>query len=64
MQSLTLEKTQHPRTHSTCQHVQVHEIGEDFDQDGKMLRLARCITCGLLIREYCEQSKLIIHIEP
>lgn len=29
MQSLVL---------NSCQHDQVHEIGEDFDQDGRMLR--------------------------
>jgi hypothetical protein len=37
---------------NSCQHEQVHEIGEDFDQHGRMLRLVRCIGCGLLIREY------------
>jgi hypothetical protein len=35
-----------------CQHARVHEILEDFDQDGKMLKLVRCIRCGLLIREH------------
>jgi len=50
MQSLILK---HKRpVDFACQHEQVHEIGEDFDQDGKMMRLVRCITCGLLIREY------------
>jgi hypothetical protein len=43
MQSLVTEN---------CQHGRVHEIGEDFDEEGRMLRLVRCQRCGLLIREY------------
>jgi hypothetical protein len=35
-----------------CQHNQVREIGEDFDKDGRMLRLVRCTRCGLLMRTY------------
>jgi len=27
------------------------EIGQDFDQDGNVVRLVRCQGCGLLIRE-------------
>ncbi len=37
---------------SSCQHRQVHEIGEDFDKEGRLLRLARCQRCGLLMHEY------------
>jgi len=36
----------------SCQHERVQEILEDFDENGKMLMLVRCIRCGLLIREY------------
>lgn len=35
-----------------CQHTEVHEIGQDFDKDGRLLRLNRCQHCGLLMREY------------
>ncbi len=35
-----------------CQHKRVHEIGQDFDEDGRLLRLVRCQKCGLLTREY------------
>ncbi|HUK27443.1 MAG TPA: hypothetical protein VLV31_03385 [Candidatus Acidoferrales bacterium] len=37
-----------------CEHIQVHEIAEDFDKDGKPLRLIRCQDCGLLMREYID----------
>jgi len=47
MQTLILE-----RNESSCQHGRVREIGEDFDMDGRLLRLVRCQTCGLLMREY------------
>jgi hypothetical protein len=43
MQSLILED---------CQHARVHEIGEDFDKEGRLLKLVRCAKCGLLMREY------------
>lgn len=36
----------------TCQHSKLHEIGQDFDKDGRLLRLNRCQQCGLLMREY------------
>jgi hypothetical protein len=36
----------------TCQHGHVREIGQDFDKDGRLLRLIRCEKCGLLMREY------------
>ncbi|MGA2625777.1 MAG: hypothetical protein ABSF63_01790 [Candidatus Bathyarchaeia archaeon] len=36
----------------TCQHSRVHEIGQDFDKDGMLLRLIRCQKCGLLMRQY------------
>jgi len=36
----------------TCQHSVVHEIGQDFDKDGMLLRLVRCQKCGLLMRQY------------
>ena len=39
-------------TINECQHRHVHEIGEDFDEDGRLLRLIRCQGCGLLMREY------------
>jgi len=35
-----------------CQHSQVREIGQDFDEEGRLLRMVRCQRCGLLIREY------------
>jgi hypothetical protein len=35
-----------------CEHEQVNEIGEDFDKDGRLLRLVRCRQCGLLMRIY------------
>jgi hypothetical protein len=41
MQSLVLD---------SCEHKKVHEIGEDFDQRGRMLKIVRCTTCGLLMR--------------
>jgi len=36
----------------TCKHMDLHEIGCDFDKDGMLLRLIRCQKCGLLMREY------------
>ncbi len=39
-------------TMDPCRHIQVREIGEDFDKDGRLLRLIRCERCGLLMREY------------
>lgn len=47
MQSLVLE-----RKDVSCQHGKVREIGQDFDKDGRLLRLVRCQICGLLMREY------------
>ena len=44
------EVEQLPR--NECQHNQVREIGQDFDEQGKLLRLIRCQRCGLLMREY------------
>jgi len=35
-----------------CQHERVRQIAEDFDKDGKLLRLIRCQGCDLLMREY------------
>ena len=35
-----------------CQHGRTREIGEDFDEDGRLLRLVRCQKCGLVLREY------------
>jgi len=35
-----------------CQHGRTREIGEDFDEDGRLLRLVRCQKCGLILREY------------
>jgi hypothetical protein len=37
---------------NVCQHGQVREIGYDFDEQGRLLRLIRCRHCGLLMREY------------
>jgi hypothetical protein len=37
---------------SPCQHDEVHEIGQDHDKDGNPMRLIRCQSCGLLMREY------------
>jgi hypothetical protein len=34
-----------------CKHARLSEIGEDFDQDCRLIRLVRCQKCGLLIRE-------------
>lgn len=48
MQSLVYDK----ETGSTCQHSRVREIGQDFDEDGRLLRLVRCRKCGLLMRDY------------
>jgi len=39
-------------TVNVCQHRQVREIGEDFDKEGRLLRLMRCQRCGLIMREY------------
>ena len=48
MQSLVYDK----ESESTCQHSSLREIGQDFDKDGRLLRLVRCQKCGLLMREY------------
>ena len=37
---------------TACPHNRVHEIGQDCDKDGNLLRLVRCQECGLLMREY------------
>ncbi len=37
---------------SACTHERSREIGQDFDKDGRLLRLVRCQKCGLLMREY------------
>ena len=37
-----------------CEHGEVHEVGQDFDTDGRLLRLIRCQRCGLLMREYLQ----------
>jgi len=37
-----------------CRHHSVHEIGQDFDKDGRLLRLVRCRGCGLLMRQYIQ----------
>ena len=50
MQSLTVESRKH--TSNTCKHDRRREIGQDFDRDGRLLRLVRCQSCGLLMREY------------
>ena len=39
-------------TVNMCQHRRVNEIGQDFDKDGRLLRLLRCQRCGLIMREY------------
>jgi len=46
MQSMVLKKRR------LCQHEEVHEIGQDYDKDGSAVRLVRCQSCGLLMREY------------
>jgi len=51
MQSLVFEKKE-----SLCQHNMLREIGQDFDKDGRLLRLVRCKRCGLLMREYLSYS--------
>jgi len=43
MQTLVVEE---------CSHITLGEIGQDFDKDGRLLRLIRCHQCGLLMREY------------
>ena len=43
MQSLVVDE---------CAHITLGEIGQDFDKDGRPLRLIRCQECGLLMREY------------
>jgi len=35
-----------------CEHTQVREVGQDFDQDGRLIRLVRCLHCGLLMERY------------
>ncbi len=40
------------RKSSSCQHIRIREIGQDYDEDGNALRLIRCQHCGLLMREY------------
>jgi len=40
-----------PKKRSPCQHEEVHEIGLDYDKDGNAVRLVRCQSCGLLMRE-------------
>ena len=42
-------------TVNECQHRRIHELGEDFDEDGRLLRLITCQACGLLMREYLVQ---------
>ena len=49
MHSLIMERR---RSASTCKHERRREIGQDFDKDGRLLRLVRCQDCGLLMREY------------
>lgn len=39
-------------TRNVCAHNRIREIGEDFDEEGRLLRLIRCQGCGLLMREY------------
>jgi len=36
----------------SCKHIVTREIGQDYDKDGKPLRIVRCQRCGLLMREY------------
>ena len=36
----------------SCRHVQVQKIGEDWDMDGRLLKLVRCARWGLLMRTY------------
>ncbi|MGD0423289.1 MAG: hypothetical protein ABSA92_07505 [Candidatus Bathyarchaeia archaeon] len=36
----------------TCGHHRQREVGQGFDEDGRLLRLARCQKCGLIMREY------------
>jgi uncharacterized Zn finger protein len=43
MQSVTLKRR------IECGHDEVHEIGQDFDKNGNLVRLVRCQNCGLLI---------------
>jgi hypothetical protein len=45
MQSVVLKRR------GLCQHEEVHEIGLDYDKDGNAVRLVRCQSCGLLMRE-------------
>jgi len=51
MQSLALKKP------SSCHHDQVHEIGLDYDMDGNAVRLVRCQSCGLLMREQLQMIR-------
>jgi len=39
----------------SCRHERIREIGQDYDKDGKALRLIRCQRCGLVIREYLHE---------
>jgi hypothetical protein len=49
MQSVIVDGS---RSVSACRHERSREIGQDFDKDGRLLRLVRCQKCGLLMREY------------
>ena len=48
LQSVITER----RSTSECKHDRSREIGQDFDEEGRLLRLVRCQKCGLLMREY------------
>jgi len=48
----TVKHRPHVPAATICQHNRVREIGQDFDKDGRLLRLERCQRCGLLMREY------------
>jgi len=50
--AISVEKPISTVSSEKCQHSKVNEIGEDFDMDGRLLRLVRCTRCGLLMRTY------------
>jgi len=54
MQSLITHDRDTKKANSpvACNHDRQREVGEDFDKDGRLLRLLRCLKCGLISREY------------
>ena len=56
MDSGKVSRNSKSSTARVCQHYRVREIGQDLDRDGRLLVLERCVTCGLLMRQYLAMS--------